>query len=410
VDYDIAIIGGGPSGLAFACMADKSGLKVVVIEKQEQEILANPPEDGRDIALTHLSLEILQKLGVWHRFDAEQISSIKEARVVDGDSPYCLSFDTNQGNDDALGYLIANHLIRKAVYEQVISQRGIKLLTGHQVTSVQTHEDRGEISLANGQSITAELIVAADTRFSASRRNMGISADILDFGRTAIVCEMAHELPHNNVAFERFLYGRTLAVLPMPGNVSSIVITVPANLIDTFLNMTTEQFNQDVSEQLGGQLGAMKLITERYPYPLVAVHAERFYARRFALIGDAAVGMHPVTAHGYNLGLSGADILAGEMQQALDKGMSFSSEKVLRQYNHRHRQTTLPLFHGTNRVVGLFTNDSFPATLARKMVLRLSNNLPPVKWAIKQKLMSKRQFNLPPLPLMPAKIKLPFID
>jgi ubiquinone biosynthesis UbiH/UbiF/VisC/COQ6 family hydroxylase len=303
--------------------------------------------------------------------------------------------------------LVANHLIRKAVYQQTTSQSRINLLTGCEVKSVFTNDEYGELRLSDGQTITASLLIAADTRFSASRRNMGISADIQDFGRTAIVCEMAHDVPHNNVAFERFHYGRTLAILPMPGNVSSIVITVPSQLADTITNMSDEEFNQDITQQFSRQLGSMKLITKRYPYPLVAVHARRFYARRFALIGDAAVGMHPVTAHGYNLGLSGADILAKEIKKALDKGHDFSSEKVLKQYQHKHRQATLPLFHGTNQVVNLFTNDSFPATLARKLVLRLSNNLPPVKWAIKQKLMSKRQ--LPPLPLLPEIRKFPFI-
>jgi ubiquinone biosynthesis UbiH/UbiF/VisC/COQ6 family hydroxylase len=406
MNHDIAIIGAGPAGMAFACMLQGSGLDVVVVEKLTTEVLEDPPVDGRDIAMTHLSLEILQGLGIWQRFDPASISPIREARVVDGDSSYCLNFDTTRDKDGALGYLLANHLIRKAVYEQTVSHEHITLLTGQEVKSVSTNERNGVLTLSDGQTITASLVIAADTRFSETRRKMGISADMLDFGRTAIVCEMEHELAHNNVAFECFHYGRTLAILPMPGNVSSIVITVPSQMADAIMQMSEEQFNEDVMQRFGGQLGAMKLITERYPYPLVAVHARRFYGQRFALIGDAAVGMHPVTAHGYNLGLSGADILANEIKKAVKKGYNFASESVLSQYQHKHRQTTLPLFHGTNQVVGLFTNDSFPATLVRKAVLRLSNNLPPVKWAIKRKLMSKR--HLPPLPLLPGMEKLPF--
>ena len=126
----------------------------------------------------------------------------------------------------------------------------------------------------------------------------------------------------------------------------------------------------------------------------------RFVAQRFALIGDAAVGMHPVTAHGFNLGLSGADILARQIRKALRHGRDIGADSVLASYQTRHMLDTRPLFHGTNSVVGLFTNDSFPATLLRKAVLHLSNHLPPVKWAIRNKLTSKG--GLPSLPLPPG--------
>lgn len=403
--FDIAIIGAGPAGMAFACMLADCGLEIAIFEKLSLQQLAQPPVDGRDIAMTHQSLDILTKLGIWQRFGSENISPIREARVVDGDSPYSLNFDTNSDSGEALGYLVANHLIRKAVYEQTIEHGHIKIFPETEVTSVSTDDQQGYVTLASGDVIHCKLVVAADTRFSATRRMMGISADMLDFGRSAIVCEMEHELPHHNVAFECFHYGRTLAILPMPDNVSSAVITVPNQLAAQVSNMNESAFNEDIEKRLQHQLGKMKLVTNRYTYPLVAVHAKHFYQKRFALIGDAAVGMHPVTAHGYNLGLGGAEILSNEIINALQKNRDYASSEVLRSYSFKHQQTTLPMFHGTNTVVSLFTNDNFPATLARKAVLRLSNNLPPVKWAIKRKLMDKNP--LPALPVLPALAKLP---
>ena len=405
INFDIAIIGAGPAGMAFACMLADSGLRIAILEKQSLEQIAEPSVDGRDIAMTHQSLDILSRLGIWQRFGEENISPIREARVVDGDSPYSLNFDTSRGDNEALGFLVANHRIRKAVYEQTAEHSHIKILTDVEVTGVSTDSQRGYITLANGESIESSLVIAADTRFSATRRMMGISADMLDFGRSAIVCEMEHELPHNNVAFECFHYGRTLAILPMPGNISSAVITVPSQIAEKISTMDEAAFNTDIENRLQHQLGKMKLATKRFTYPLVAVHAKRFYSQRFALVGDAAVGMHPVTAHGYNLGLSGAEILSTEIIKAIGEQKDFGSDTVLQAYNFKHQQTTLPMFHGTNSVVSLFTNDSFPATLARKAVLRLSNNLPPVKWAIKRKLMDKHP--LPILPVPPALGKLP---
>lgn len=391
MNYDIAIIGAGPSGLSFAISLRNSGLNIAVIEKLSREQLTNPAIDGRDIALTHLSRKLMQQQGSWQRVAAEHISPIETAEVIDGDSPYALSFQTPDDDSDALGFLISNHLIRKAIYEEFATLDNVALLDECEVKQVYSDDDSATITLTNGEVISAALAVAADTRFSSSRQQMGISADYHDFGRTAIVCEAEHELSHHHTAFECFHYGRTLAVLPMPGNTSSIVITVPSSQAQDVMAMDEDSFNQDIEDRLDHKLGKMKLIGQRYLYPLVGVHAKRFYTQRFALIGDAAVGMHPVTAHGFNLGLSGQDILANEILTALSKNRAYWNTATLKRYQQRHMLTTRPLYHGTNTVVSLFTNDSFPATLLRKAALRLSNNLPPIKWAIQQKLMAKNQ-------------------
>lgn len=393
MDYDIAIIGAGPAGLSFALSLRDSGLNVAIIEKQSAADLAAPPIDGRDIALTHLSRSLMQQQGSWQRIEPEQISPIEKAEVLDGDSPYTLSFDTPQDGTDALGFLVSNHLIRKAIYEEFCSLDNVSLLDRSEVARVHSDDDSATIKLASGDQISAQLIVAADTRFSATRRQMGISTDSHDFGRSAILCWMQHELSHQHTAFECFQYGRTLAVLPMPGNMSSIVTTISSNRVQDILDLSEDDFASDVETRMHGRLGRMNQVGERFVYPLVAVHANRFYAGRYALIGDAAVGMHPVTAHGFNLGLSGQDILAREILNARHKGQAFWTPALLQRYQQQHMLSTRPLYHGTNSIVSLFTNDSFPATLLRKAVLRLSNNLPPVKWAIQQKLMTKHQLS-----------------
>lgn len=399
MDYDIAIIGAGPAGLSFACSLRESGLNIAVIEKLPKTELADPPVDGRDIALTHLSRKLMKQHGSWQRVGDSNISLIKRAEVIDGDSPYTLSFNTPDDDTDALGFLISNHLIRRAIYAEFDTLNNVTLLDENEVTEVTTNDASGTIKLASGETIDAALLIAADTRFSSTRRQMGISADSHDFGRTAIVCWMEHEIGHAHTAFECFHYGRTLAILPMPGNISSIVITAPSNQAGEILSMSKNDFNADIERRLHGRLGNMKQKGKRYSYPLVAVHANRFVTRRFALIGDAAVGMHPVTAHGFNLGLSGQDLLASEILDAVSKQQDFCNPGLLKRYQRRHMLSTRMLYHGTNTLVGLFTNDSFPATLLRKAAIRLSNNLPPVKWAIEQKLMAKNhlKFCLPPV-------------
>lgn len=385
--YDVVIVGAGPAGLSFARSLAKTDLNVLIIEKSSKESLADPAIDGRDIALTHLSVKLLNELGAWSQIPSESISPIKEARVLDGTSSYFLHFDHKKVCHGALGFLVSNHVIRKALYEKLDTKSNIELLTDTTVMSVISNNQGASIVLSNGETIDAALVVAADSRFSETRRKVGLSASMRDFGQIVLVCRMEHEKSHGNIAYECFHYGRTLAVLPLTGNQSSIVITAPTDRCNEILNLGEEEFNNDISHQFKHRLGKMKLIGERYPYPLVAVYADKFVSNRFALIGDAAVGMHPVTAHGFNLGLKGQNTLAKEIQSALDRGIDIGSSTVLRRYHAKHRRASRPLYLATNGIVRLYNNNEMlSARMMRKTMLRLGNNIWPIKRAIMNQL------------------------
>jgi ubiquinone biosynthesis UbiH/UbiF/VisC/COQ6 family hydroxylase len=384
--YDIIIVGAGPAGLSFARSLANTGLRIALIDKQSREQLAAPEFDGRDIALTHQSVRILKELGIWARFGPDDRPPIKEARVLDGISPYCLKFDSENESVDVLGYIVSNHVIRQALFDELLTVNNVDLHCSLSVTSVSIDDSRASVVLSDGQVMESLLVVAADSRFSETRRMLGIPASMHDFGRVCIVCRMEHERPHNAIAFECFHYGRTLAVLPLTRHQSSIVVTAPTVQCDSIMEMDDAQFSHDIQHRFNNRYGAMKLISNRFEYPLVGVHASKFYAKRFALIGDAAVGMHPVTAHGYNLGLSGQEILAKEIISAAAKEEDIAATSLLQRYQRKHMRTTLPMYHGTNEIVKFFTDDRVPAKFARRISLRLANRLPLVRRAIQNKL------------------------
>ncbi len=386
MDYDIAIIGAGPTGLSFALSLKASGLNVVVIDKQPKATLAAPEYDGREIALTHLSKQTMQAHGSWQALEPDTISEIKYAKVMDGTSPYTLNFDLPPTANRPLGYLVSNHLIRKAIFETFDAQQAATLMDNAMVETVKTDQERATIKLSDGKVIRAQLMVASDTRFSKTRAQMGIATDEHDYGRTAILCKIAHDQPHEQTAYECFLYGGTIATLPLNHQVSGIVITVDNMLLDHWLTMSDAALSTEINKRLNQRLGNIKLVGKRYHYPLKGVHAKQFYANRFALIGDAAVGMHPVTAQGFNLGLSGQTILANEISWAHAAQQPYWSEAVLKRYHKQHIRKTRVIYHGTNGIVKLFTNEQRRAKLMRQAVLRISNHLPPVKWAVQQQL------------------------
>ncbi len=416
MNYDVIIIGAGPAGLSFARALKDTNLKIALIEKSSLDELKDPQEDGREIALTHLSVKLMKSMGAWNRIDPASISPIKNAKVLNGDSPYSLDFERPSESMEALGYLIPNHLIRKAFYEEVAAMSealdNIDIITDTSVEELQTDDSSGSVTLSSGVVLSAPLLVSADSRFSATRRQMGVGAHMQDFSRTAIVCRMEHEYSHDQTAFECFHYGKTMALLPMNGNLSSVVITISSQKSDALLKMSDEAFNAQVQQWFGNKLGKISLVGKRHSYPLVAVHADKFVANRYAVVGDAAVGMHPVTAHGFNLGIRGADSLAREIKQAQHHGKDFGSMTVLKKYQKDHMHVTKFLYHGTNNIVGLFTTETLPAKVARNAVLRFANNFPPLKNMITGKLTEAETVKgsnfLPPLPPLPPFPPLPF--
>jgi ubiquinone biosynthesis UbiH/UbiF/VisC/COQ6 family hydroxylase len=392
---NIVIVGAGPAGLCLARSLEETDLHVTVIEKGAIESFSNPAPDGRDIALTHFSKKSLEKFGAWKHIPTESISTIEEAKVLDGHSPYALHFNCNEINHDTLGYLVPNYQIRKALFEVTANNPKLEFMFNTAVTSVTTDESESLITLSNGETLSAALIVAADSRFSETRRNMGIAAHMHDFGQAAIVCTMEHEIPHQQVAYECFQYGRTLAVLPLHGNKSSIVITAPENMAKTLIDMSPHEFSFDVEQYFNRKFGNMELLGDRHLYPLVAVYARKFVAKRFALIGDAAVGMHPVTAHGFNLGIMGQQTLTTLIKSALKNNEDIASNKLLSSYQSKHRRDSLPIYLGTNAIVKLYNNDHRIPKLLRKAVLRVGNRILPAKRAIMRHLTTEsRDFPL----------------
>ena len=379
MNFDVTIVGAGPVGLSFARALSDTSLNIAIIDRQTSKSLANPPEDGREIALTHLSKKILTSFGIWQEIDQNEISLIKEAKVINGASPYSLHFNHQDTSENTLGHLIPNRLVRAAAYKVAKESKAIKIITGVGVDSFNIDANKAEIKLSNKEIIHCSLMIAADGRLSSSRRSMGIPSEVKDFGKTVIVCKMEHEKPHSNIAYECFHYGRTLAVLPMVGNYSSIVITISSDQADAIMKMKDQTFNQDIQTRFNSRLGGMMIVGKKYSYPLFASHASHFHANRFALIGDASVGMHPVTAHGFNLGLRGSKTLATVIEEALSNKLDFASVEILSKYNQKHQRSTRPLYYGTNLLVDLYNSERLTAKVLRRLALRFGNNFWPVK-------------------------------
>lgn len=380
MSFDIVIIGAGPAGLCFARSLAGSGLRIALVERQQEAALMAPADDGREIAITHHSQRLMREMGLWARLGEDEIGTLRDAMVLDGDDRDGLMFRHDQTGKSQLGWLLSNHAIRRAAYAEVMELPEVERITGAQVNTVRTASDGAEVELSTGEILCAQLVVAADSRFSETRRAMGIAAGMHDFGKTMLVLRMQHEVAHEQVAWEWFGVGQTLALLPLHDpHTSSVVLTLPPQAMQATLALDDAALEAAMAERFQQRLGAMRVAGPRCAYPLVGVYAKRFVAERFALIGDAAVGMHPVTAHGFNFGLLGQATLARELRAAVAAGRSISNPSLLHRYERQHRLATRPLYLVTQMLAGLYTDDRAPARVVRKLALGASARLGPLK-------------------------------
>ena len=379
--FDIVVVGGGPTGIAFACGFAETNVRVAIVDKLPREVIANPKIDGREIALTHHSVKILKKLNVWRHISSKLISVIKEARVLDGDSTYFLNFNHQEIQKECLGYLIPNHVIRKNLYKRLRDLSNITLINKAECLSININKQYASIVLSNGKKIKTSLVVAADSRFSKMRSKMGISAFTRNFNKNMIVCRMEHEKPHQSIAYEFFRYNQTQASLPYIKNQSGIITTATKDLTSALMKMDKKKFNKEMENSFNNFFGKMKLLGKRYSYPMVTTYAKKFVSHRFAVIGDAAVGMHPVTAHGFNLGLKGLEILINEIRAAIKNRTDIGLITVLKNYQTKLHLVAAPVYLATNGIVNLYTSTILPAKLTRQFILSFVNVVKPAKQA-----------------------------
>lgn len=386
-DYDIVIAGAGPVGLAFAGSLAGAGLRIALVDPQPAAALADPADDGREIALTDRSVATLRALGAWARIPADAVAPLRRMQVLNGPSSYAMQFGAVTAADGPVGRFAPNHWLRRALHDAVRALPGVDVLAGRSVASVRTGSDAVLVALSDGQALRARLIVAADARRSRLRQQRGIPAELHDYGQRMMVCPVEHPRPHGETATAWFEYGRALVTLPLNGGPpdggrSSAVMTLDETDAAALMRLDDAAFGAELTRRYRGRLGPMRPVGARHAVPVVTAYARRFVARRFALLGDAAVGMHPTTAHGFNFGLLGQHALARELRAALAAGRDVADPAALRRYEAAHRAETRLFFLGAETVMRLYAaGDSLPARLLRDAALRLGN-LPPLRRAL----------------------------
>ncbi|WP_420568795.1 FAD-dependent monooxygenase [Thalassovita sp.] len=381
IDSDILIVGGGLNGPALALALAKAGLSSTVIDALPGGTQIEDNFDGRGYALALASKRLLAGIGVWNAV-APQSQPMLEIKVSDGRagegplSPFFLHFDHAEIEEGPMGFMLEDRFLRRALADAMEASDLITVLNGETVTAQQADTTGVTVTLASGRELRGKLLVGADGRRSGTAERAGIKRSGWDYGQTALVCAIEHDLPHGGVAHQFFMPPGPLAILPLPGNMSSIVWSETHENAALFQSLSDEDYIQVLRPRFGDFLGEIRLVGKRFTYPLNLTVANSFTGDRLALIGDAAHGMHPIAGQGLNAGLRDVGALAHVLTHALQRGEDYASELVLDRYQEWRRFDTSTLALTTDLTNKLFSNDNPLLRLARDVGMGAVNALP----------------------------------
>ncbi len=378
---DIVICGGGMVGLTLGLAAAQGGLGVAVVDTLSPEKALDAGFDGRVSALAYSSVRMLTALGVWPHM-AGQAQPITEILVTDGKpdapaSPFSLHFDSAEVGAPSLGHIVENRHIRAALYAAIPANLSYIAPAG--VTALEQAPGHVIVHLSTGEKIRSALAVAADGRDSKLRGQQGIGVVGWSYPQTGIVATVAHERPHNGVAYEHFLPSGPFAILPMTQNRSSLVWTEARSKAPAMMALGEDEFNAEVARRFGSHLGATKVVGGRWSYPLSFHLARDFVRPRFALAGDCAHGIHPIAGQGLNLGLKDAAALVETLLDAARLGRDIGALDTLKRYERWRRFDSLAMAASTDALNRLFSNDIAPLRHLRDLGLGIVDSIGPAR-------------------------------
>lgn len=375
---DIAVVGGGMNGLTSALALAQAGFSVVLIEREAPALTMADGFDGRVSSIAWGSRLVLDALGAWDAM-VPHAQPILEIRVSDRDAPLFLHYDHKDVGDHPLGYILENRFIRRALDAAVARQPGITVLAPATVMAMARDGTGADLTLDDGRVLRCSLVVGCDGFRSAVRDMAGIGHRTIAYGQTGIVCTIAHERDHRGIAHERFLPAGPFAILPIPGNRSSLVWTETDSIARRVLELEADAFLEEIAWRFGDFLGALEVDGPVWSYPLTLVLAHRATAPRLVLVGDAAHRIHPIAGQGYNLGIRDVAVLAQVLGDARRLGLDPGDAVALDDYVRRRRADTLSLIAVTDGLNRLFSNAVGPLALARDLGLGAVERVPPLK-------------------------------
>ena len=374
----VLIAGGGHAGLLLGLALGRLGLKPVILDAQPVEATLNAAFAGRAIALMYGSKRVFEALGLWPRLGAIA-EPIQAVSLEDRDTGAGITYEAAEIVDHPFGYGLETRALRRLLLELVLERPGIEVVAPARLVGWGRSAQGIAAELDDGRRLDATLIVGADGRGSTVRARAGLDGSLRAYGQTALTFAIRHERPHDGRVREFLRPAGPLALLPIGEDLSSVTWIERTGLAQHLLAGPQDALATMLEERLGGVLGAFEITGEPSGYALSLHQARRFVAPRVALVGDAAHGIHPIHAQGFNLAVRDVASLAEVLVEAACTGRDLGDAEVLMRYDRLRRGDARIVAAMTDALNSLFSTDLGPAKLVRRVGLSALDRLAPLK-------------------------------
>lgn len=398
--YDLVVSGASFTGLVLALGLTQAlgpDIRIALVDRAVRQPdpaqLHSVKPDSRCSSLSASSKSVLDVLGVWHAVapEAQPVTRIEitDSGLDAGIRPVLLTYDNVLESGAPASWILPNAVLDGALLAQVAHHPNIVVLSGREIASFSADDGGIAVRLSDGTELAASLLVAADGRRSVVREMAGLKTVGWGYGQSGIVVTVAHEKPHDGVAVQHFLPAGPFAILPLPPrdgrNRSCITWSEATDEARRIMALDDAGFLAELDRRFGGRLGAVALAGPRAAWPLDVHLARRTVAKRVALAGDAAHGVHPIAGQGLNLAMRDCAALIEVLAETARVGLDIGSAQALERYERWRRFDSLSstaAFDGLNR---LFSNDWTLVRAARDVGLGLVDRLPGVKsWLVRE--------------------------
>lgn len=372
-NFDIIVVGGGLVGAAFVLDLANQNPKLEIGLLEPKPVRLPDLTDKLDNRIYAISPHNLEYLAGIDGLPNEDRMGVIQKMDVSGDNNSNLLLDAKLVKQFFLAKTVESVYLQKHLYEKLQNLINVHFVYG-QIEDIVVNEQHAEVKCSD-TSYAAQLIVGSDGANSVVRKYAGVETQKIDYEQGGVVANFECELPHKNIAYQWFSRGNILAYLPLPGNKISIVWAHPD--YQELVNLDDKALCDKVAAASGHKLGNLKLITRAAVFPLRLYIVKKLYAKRIALIGDAAHTIHPLAGQGVNLGFADAELLASILANVPQ--YQLGDESLLAKYSAKRlpiiRQMQLTC-HGLHN---LFNTKQLPITYLRNLGLNLVNKLSGIK-------------------------------
>lgn len=379
-EFNALVAGGGAVGSALALTLAREGLRVGLIDGAPIRKKMSAEFDGRAFALSLSSCRYLEWLGFGGLLE-EKGQPILSVAVADGRPesgawPVELIFDRAEIHADHLGRIVEARHLNPALAQAAEMEPKVSMLSESRIKRIENGGGTIAADLEDGHRLEAPVLIGCDGRASPVAASAGIARTTKDYGQSALVFGVDHELPHMGMARQLFMATGPIAILPMLGNSSAVVWTESAENASWLAGLDEEDFLEQLRPRFGETLGATTLSGKRFLWPLALVLADSVAAERVALAGDATHVIHPLAGQGLNLGLRDAATLAEVLVRAARRGEDIGRVEVLERYQQRRRFDAASMAAATDAFNFMFSFDGDLARSTRQAGMAAVANLP----------------------------------